>query len=38
MPGGLAKTILPAYRVNQEEAAVQPIGLDHIMLHVSDLE
>ncbi len=38
VPGGLAKTIIPAYRVMQEEAAVQPIGLDHIMLHVSDLE
>jgi catechol 2,3-dioxygenase-like lactoylglutathione lyase family enzyme len=38
VPGGLAKTIMPAYRVNQDDAAVQPIGLDHIMLHVSDLE
>src|SRR4029077_11231837 len=38
VPGGLAKTIIPAYRVSQDDAAVQPIGLDHIMLHVSDLE
>jgi catechol 2,3-dioxygenase-like lactoylglutathione lyase family enzyme len=38
VPGGLAKTIIPAYRVTQDDAAVQPIGLDHIMLHVSDLE
>lgn len=38
VPGGLAKTIIPAYRVTQDEAAVQPIGIDHIMLHVSDLE
>jgi catechol 2,3-dioxygenase-like lactoylglutathione lyase family enzyme len=38
VPGGLAKTVIPAYRVNQEDAVVQPIGLDHIMLHVSDLE
>ncbi len=38
VPGGLAKTIIPAYRVNQDDAAVQPIGLDHIILHVSDLE
>jgi len=38
VPGGLAKTIIPAYRVNQDDAAVQPIGLDHVMLHVSDLE
>lgn len=38
VPGGLAKTIIPAFRVNQDDAAVQAIGLDHIMLHVSDLE
>ena len=38
VPGGLAKTVIPAYRVNQDDAAAQPIGLDHIMLHVSDLE
>ncbi len=38
VPGGLAKTIIPAYRVNQDDAAVQAIGLDHVMLHVSDLE
>ena len=38
VPGGLAKSIIPAYRVTQDAAAVQPIGLDHIMLHVSDLE
>ncbi|HEY6340334.1 MAG TPA: hypothetical protein VIY49_02485 [Bryobacteraceae bacterium] len=38
VPGGLAKTIIPAYRVSQDDAAVQPIGMDHIMLHVSDLE
>ena len=38
VPGGLAKTIIPAFRVSQDDAAVQPIGLDHITLHVSDLE
>jgi catechol 2,3-dioxygenase-like lactoylglutathione lyase family enzyme len=38
VPGGLAKTIIPAYRVSQDDAAVQAIGLDHVMLHVSDLE
>jgi catechol 2,3-dioxygenase-like lactoylglutathione lyase family enzyme len=38
VPGGLAKTIIPAYRVNQDDAAVQAIGLDHVMLQVSDLE
>jgi catechol 2,3-dioxygenase-like lactoylglutathione lyase family enzyme len=38
VPGGLAKTIIPAYRVNQDDAAIQAIGLDHVMLHVTDLE
>ena len=38
VPGGLAKTIIPAFRINQEDAAVHAIGLDHVMLHVSDLE
>lgn len=38
VPGGLARTVIPASRVTQEEAAVQAIGLDHIMLRVSDLE
>jgi len=38
VPGGLAKTIIPAYRVNQDDAGVQAIGMDHVMLHVSDLE
>src|SRR5579872_4465170 len=38
VPGGLARTVIPASRVTQEEAAVQAIGLDHIMLTVSDLE
>jgi catechol 2,3-dioxygenase-like lactoylglutathione lyase family enzyme len=37
-PAGLAKTIIPATRVTQDDAAVQAIGLDHIMLTVSDLE
>jgi catechol 2,3-dioxygenase-like lactoylglutathione lyase family enzyme len=38
VPGGLAKTIIPAYRVSQDDAAVRAIGFDHIMLHVSDLD
>jgi catechol 2,3-dioxygenase-like lactoylglutathione lyase family enzyme len=38
VPGGLARTVIPAPRVTQDEAAVQAIGLDHIMLTVSDLE
>jgi catechol 2,3-dioxygenase-like lactoylglutathione lyase family enzyme len=37
-PAGLAKTIIPATRVTQDDAAVQAIGLDHMMLTVSDLE
>jgi len=38
VPGGLAKTIIPASRISQEEPAVQAIGFDHIVLTVSDLE
>lgn len=37
-PAGLAKTIIPATRVTQDDAAIQPVGLDHIMLTVTDLE
>ena len=38
VPGGLAKTIIPASRISQEDPALQAIGFDHIMLAVSDLE
>ncbi|HEX6896989.1 MAG TPA: VOC family protein [Bryobacteraceae bacterium] len=38
VPGGLARTIIPSSRISQEEAAVQAIGFDHILLTVSDLE
>jgi catechol 2,3-dioxygenase-like lactoylglutathione lyase family enzyme len=38
VPGGLARTIIPGGRISQDDAAVQAIGLDHIMLRVSDLE
>ena len=38
VPGGLARTIIPSARISQEEPAVQPIGFDHIVLTVSDLE
>jgi len=38
VPGGLAGSIIPSRRISQEEALVQAIGTDHIMLHVSDLE
>jgi catechol 2,3-dioxygenase-like lactoylglutathione lyase family enzyme len=38
VPGGLAKTIIPATRISQDEPAVQPVGFLHIVLAVSDLE
>jgi len=38
VPGGLARTIIPASRISQDDPAVQAIGFDHIMLAVSDLE
>jgi catechol 2,3-dioxygenase-like lactoylglutathione lyase family enzyme len=38
VPGGLARTVIPAGRVTQEDAAVQAIGLEHIVLLVSDLD
>jgi catechol 2,3-dioxygenase-like lactoylglutathione lyase family enzyme len=37
-PGGLARTIIPASRISLEEPALHPIGFDHIVLAVSDLE
>ncbi len=38
VPGGLAKTIIPATRISQEEPALQAVAFDHIVLAVSDLE
>src|SRR5579863_3852853 len=38
VPGGLAKTIIPAYRLSQEDALFEAIAPDHVMLHVSDLD
>jgi catechol 2,3-dioxygenase-like lactoylglutathione lyase family enzyme len=38
VPGGLAKTIIPATRISQEEPAIEAIGFEHIVLAVSDLE
>jgi catechol 2,3-dioxygenase-like lactoylglutathione lyase family enzyme len=38
VPGGLARTIIPATRISQDEPLFQAIAPDHIMLHVSDLE
>jgi len=38
VPGGLAGTIIPGGRISQEEPAIQAIGIDHIMLAVSDMD
>ena len=38
VPGGLAGTIIPGGRISQDEPAVEAIGIDHIMLAVSDLD
>jgi predicted enzyme related to lactoylglutathione lyase len=38
VPGGLARTIIPASRISQEDALFQAIGTDHLVLHVSDLD
>ncbi|MEP7245653.1 MAG: VOC family protein [Gammaproteobacteria bacterium] len=38
VPGGLAKSTEPAGRIVAGEALVQPVGLDHVVVHVSDLE
>jgi catechol 2,3-dioxygenase-like lactoylglutathione lyase family enzyme len=37
-PGGLAKTTEPAGRIVEGDALVRPVRLDHVVLHVSDLE
>src|SRR5580658_8984337 len=38
VPGGLANTIIPAYRLSQDEALLEAAAPDHVMLHVSDLD
>jgi catechol 2,3-dioxygenase-like lactoylglutathione lyase family enzyme len=38
MPGGLAKTIIPAYRLSGDDSLFQAIAPDHVVLHVSDLD
>jgi catechol 2,3-dioxygenase-like lactoylglutathione lyase family enzyme len=38
IPGGLARTTVPADRITDKAALVRPMGLDHVMLSVSDLE
>lgn len=37
-PGGLAKTTVPAGRIIEGPGILQPVGLDHIMLIVADLD
>lgn len=37
-PGGLAKTIIPAFRVSEDEAVFQAIAPDHVTLRVSNLD
>jgi catechol 2,3-dioxygenase-like lactoylglutathione lyase family enzyme len=38
VPGGLARTIIPATRITTDDAAIEAVGLDHIVLTVSDLD
>lgn len=38
LPGGLARTTVPAGRITEKPPLVHPMGLDHIMLSVSDVE
>src|SRR5262249_47701386 len=38
IPGGLARTTVPAGRITEKAPLVRPMGLDHIMLNVSDVE
>jgi catechol 2,3-dioxygenase-like lactoylglutathione lyase family enzyme len=38
VPGGLAGTIVPGGRISLDPPTLYPIGLDHVMLRVADLE
>jgi len=38
VPAGLAKTIVPYTRITTDDAAVAAVGLDHVVLAVSDME
>jgi catechol 2,3-dioxygenase-like lactoylglutathione lyase family enzyme len=38
LPGGLARTTVPAGRIVDKPSLVRPMGLDHIMLNVTDVE
>jgi catechol 2,3-dioxygenase-like lactoylglutathione lyase family enzyme len=37
-PGGLLPTIIASTRVTQDDAICEAVGLDHVVLHVADLE
>lgn len=37
-PGGLTRTVVPSSRISADDALIQAIGLDHIVLTVADLE
>ena len=37
-PGGFLPTIIASTRVTQDDPIVHPVGLDHIMLNVSDVD
>jgi catechol 2,3-dioxygenase-like lactoylglutathione lyase family enzyme len=37
-PGGLLQTIIPSTRVTQDDAMCEAVGLDHVVLHVPDVE
>ena len=38
VPGGLAKAIIPSTRITTDNAAVEAVGLDHVVLTVTDLD
>ncbi len=38
VPGGLAKTVVPAGRIVPEDALVKPVHLDHVVLRTGNLE
>jgi catechol 2,3-dioxygenase-like lactoylglutathione lyase family enzyme len=38
VPGGLAKTIIPNTRITQDDPVLEAIGLDHVVLLVSNVE
>jgi catechol 2,3-dioxygenase-like lactoylglutathione lyase family enzyme len=37
-PGGLAKSTMPAGRITEKDPLLTPMGLDHVMVLVSDLD